>query len=258
GQLRRFSGLISIRHPQAGAGHVSYGRQEVGIERLAKLPHLTTLKTVGHFSGAVNFARAKGFHSLGALELYGHLRGQCAVLAGATLPRLASLDLHDCDLRNDDLAALCSAGFFANLRVLSLQNNQIGDRGVAALAKSPCAARLRILRLGDNLIAKQGLAALAKPGAFPNLTTLDLPASATWTAAPADVTRFLLSLQLPHLRHLSLAGWLIDDAGARAIAANPALARLNMLDLSHCQIGAKGAVALFGSPHLRRLVKLDL
>jgi uncharacterized protein (TIGR02996 family) len=258
GQLRRFSGRISLRHPRAGNGHVSYGRQEVGIERLAKLPHLHTLKTTGAFGGVTNLARAKGFPSLGALELSGGLRGEGATLARAALPKLASLDLRGCGLRNDDLGVMCESALFANLRILSLPSNQIGDRGVAALAKSPCASRLRILRLGDNPFGRQGLAALAKPGAFPRLTTLDLSSSDKRKASAEDVTRFLTSLNLPHLRHLSLEGWPVDNAGARAIAGNPAFGRLTMLDLDGCEIRPTGVAALFGSAHLRGLVKLDL
>lgn len=87
---------------------------------------------------------------------------------------------------------------------------------------------------------------------------LDLHSSVKRKASADDVTRFLTSLALTNLRHLSLQDWPVDDAGARAIAANPAFGRLTMLDLGYCRIGPAGARALFTSPHLRRLVLLNL
>ena len=100
-------------------------------------PVWATLKTAGDSSGR-EARRGQGVPlSLGRLKLEGSLRGQAEALAGAALPRLASLDLDGCGLRNADLAALVGADLFANLRVLSLRNNAIGDRGVTALAKSP-------------------------------------------------------------------------------------------------------------------------
>jgi hypothetical protein len=102
------------------------------------------------------------------------------------------------------------------------------------------------------------LAAIARPGAFPNLSTLDLESSLKRKASAEEVTRFLSELRLPRLRDIRLDQWPVGDAGAKALAANPTLANLTRLDLRQCQIGPAGAAALFASPHLQRLVELRL
>jgi hypothetical protein len=173
------------------------------------------------------------------------------------MPKLAVLALQGV-LRNDDIVTLSRSGLFANLRALSLQTNEIGDNGVLAIANGPCAAGLRVLRLGDNKFGEGGLAAIARPGAFPNLTTLDLNSSLKRKASAYDVTRFLATLEMPRLRHLDLRGWPVDDSGARAIATYPAFANLTCLNLGYCHIGPKGITALFDSPNLRHLMRLDL
>jgi hypothetical protein len=63
--------------------------------------------------------------------------------------------------------------------------------------------------------------ALARPGAFPELTTLDLHSSVKRKASADDVTRFLSAWELPRLQHLDLQGWPVNDAGAKALAGQP-------------------------------------
>jgi hypothetical protein len=147
---------------------------------------------------------------------------------------------------------------FANLRVLSLAGNAVGRLGMGAIAASPCEPKLRILSFRDNDFGPAGLSGLFKPGAFPNLTTLDLCQFRQPNASIYDVTNFLQTLHLPRLRHLDLHHWPVDDQGAEALAANPTFANLTRLNLAHCQIGPVGAQALFASPHLQRLIALDL
>jgi hypothetical protein len=250
GRLRWFEGEIW------GGGE----SERLGAAALARLPELQTLAT-GHTTTFRNALLARGrlFPSLGALRLRGDLRGDAAVaLAGAALPRLAVLDLDFCGLWNKDLVALTGSELFANLRVLRLPFNKISDKGAAALANGRVGANWRILDLGHNKIGDEGLATLAKPGAFPNLTTLDLHSSDQSKASVAGVADFLSALALPRLRHLDLQGLPVGNAGAKAIAANPAFAGLTILDLRDCKIGPAGSRALFASPHLRRLLSLDL
>jgi uncharacterized protein (TIGR02996 family) len=252
GRLRRLRVQLSVPLSPENAA--------VGVAGLAKLPGLHTLELSELTAeGLTALAAAAPFPALGGLSLRAGLRGEGAVALGrAVMPRLSSLGLVGCGLRNDDVIALARSGLFAGLRVLDLESNEIGDKGIAALAASPCAATLRILRLGDNNFGKRGLAALARPGAFPSLTTLDLRSARKRRASSAEVTAFLAGLNLPGLRHLDLRFWPVEDGGAKALAANPTFANLVGLDLSYCRIGAEGAAALFASNHLRRLVKLEL
>jgi uncharacterized protein (TIGR02996 family) len=229
------------------------------VAGLVRLPHLHTLEIHALApEGLTVLSKAGGAPALGGLSLFGtRLQGAGASALGrARMPRLLLLRLIDCDLRNDDLAAL--SRLFANLRVLDLKNNKIGARGVAAIAAGPCAAALRVLRLGDNRFGKQALRKIAKGAAFPRLTTLDLNSPPGRTASAEEVTRFLTELDLPRLRHLDLRGWPVDDRGAKALAHNPAFAGLTCLSLSSCRVGATGARALIASPHLQRLLMLDL
>jgi hypothetical protein len=50
----------------------------------------------------------------------------------------------------------------------------------------------------------------------------------------------------------------LGDAGAKALADNPAFAKLTRLDLSGCNIGDPGAKAIFASPHLQNLLELQM
>src|SRR5262249_18718116 len=75
---------------------------------------------------------------------------------------------------------------------------------------------------------------------------------------PVELAAFLAALPLTGLRHLNLNSWPLGDAGAKALAANPALAGLTRLHLDSCQIGDAGAKALLASPHLQNLVELQL
>jgi uncharacterized protein (TIGR02996 family) len=248
GRLRRFDGEFF------GGGDAEC----LGAAALARLPDLQSLDT-GYTTTFRNALLARGrlFPSLAALRLRG-VRGEAAVaLAGAVLLKVAVLHLDGGGLWNKDLIVLAGSALFANLRVLSLPFNKLSDKGVAALAESPGAATLRILDLGHNKFGDGGLAALARPGAFPNLTTLDLRSSEPPKASSGGVARFLGALELP-LRRLNLEGWPVDDAGAKALAANPCFSRLRVLDLRGCRIGPAGGAALFASPHLRRLLSLNL
>lgn len=245
-------GLSQLRHFE---GVLLDDRQEqvIGGDVLSRLPQLHTLES----PRPDWVANSGGFESLGALHLQRGERSMATALAASTFPKLACLTL-GCGMRNDDLAALCSADWFANLRVLSLARNEIGDKGIMTLTKNPSAAELRILRLGDNKFGKQGLTMLAKESTFPRLTTLDLASEYKRKVSADDVSRFLTALSLPRLRHLNLKGWPVGDAGVKALADNPACERLRVLDLRDCDVGAEGAAALFASAHLRRLVYLGL
>ena len=227
------------------------------VPGLGRLPDLHTLELQELPGPAVAHLAAGRFPALarliyaGALDLAG-----AQALAGGRFPELRILVARGDRMKNDGFQELLRGQWFDQLRALDLASHKIGDRGISALAAHPVARSLRILRLGDNAFGPKGLMAIAK--AFPALTTLDLGSSLKRKATPQDLARFLTALACPHLRHLNLAGWPLGDEGAKALAANAALANLTRLDLSRCAIGDEGAKALLASPHLQNLVELQL
>jgi Ran GTPase-activating protein (RanGAP) involved in mRNA processing and transport len=194
--------------------------------------------------------------ALARLYFGGPLKGTGAkALAKAKFPALVAFHHNRSAARNDDLKELLKGAWVERLRVLDLDSNQIGDAGVKALAAHPVARELRHLHLGDNSFGKGGLMAVAT--GFPALTVLDLGSSLKRKATEADAAAFATALNAP-VRHLNLHGWPLGDAGAQALAANPALAGLTRLNVDGCKIGDAGVKAILASPHLRNLVELRI
>jgi uncharacterized protein (TIGR02996 family) len=223
---------------------------------LARAPHLHTVHVWGQ--GVLAPLGAKPFRSLGRLHLHAATPTKADLngLIRAKLPNLAVLEVTNGGLRNDGLKALTAADWFAGLRVLELDCDDLGDQGIVALGKSAVAPHLRSLTVGTSKLRPKGFASLAVD--YPSLTTLDLSASHTTKMTPEEMAAFTEALSLPCLRHLRLQGWSVGDAGAVALANNPAVANLTRLALEYAEVGAKGIRAIVESPHLQRLVYLNL
>ena len=229
------------------------------VAGLGKLPHLHTLELPSLAGAAVAPLAAGKFPALARLVYGGpgdspHIKK----LAAADFPALAAFEASGRGLKSTAFARLLKANWFARLRLLDLSANALGDTSVEALAAHPVARALRVLRLSNNPLGAGARAALTRDGAFPELTTLDLSLDTDQKATPAELAAFVAALATPRLRHFNLSGWPLTDAGAKALAANPALAGLTRLSLRGCSIGDPGAKALFASRHLRDLVELDL
>jgi uncharacterized protein (TIGR02996 family) len=229
------------------------------ITGLGRLPELHTLELPEFAAAALPTLASGKFPALARLQYNGPLGASSAKqLAKARFPALAVFEAHRSNARTDALPELLAAGWFEKLRVLALRGFGIGEKGVAALVAHPVAKALRGLDLRYNRFGAVGLAALAAPGAFPALTALNLNYAHDRDVAPADLVGPLSVLGTRTLRTLDLSNWSLGAAGARALAANPALAGLTHLTLEYCQIDASGAEALFTSPHLQNLVELEL
>jgi uncharacterized protein (TIGR02996 family) len=115
----------------------------------------------------------------------------------------------------------------SNIHSLAIEYTPIGVEGAKLLAACPTLVQLRALDLRYDYLRDDAIEALCAS----SFTQLE-------------------SLKLQRNR--------IGSQGARALAANPALARMTTLDLRENQIGPEGAQALAGSANLARLESLYL
>jgi uncharacterized protein (TIGR02996 family) len=152
--------------------------------------------------------------------------GAIAVAKAATLPRLESLGLPDNDIGPDGAAALAASPFLAGLRELDLAGNEINEAGVRSLAHGPAMQRLIRLRLADNPL-RDGAIVLAASDVFARMAAND--------------------------SQLDLHRCGIEAAGAVALAASPAFARIEHLNLDENYLGDAGAASLAKCGNLRTL-----
>ena len=95
-----------------------------------------------------------------------------ALLARAALPNLRALHLARTRPGIEGVAALCAAGFYRELRVLSLGGNNLGPEAALDLAGAP--GKLLALDLADNRPGDTGALALAQSAPLAGLQHLNL------------------------------------------------------------------------------------
>ncbi len=211
-------------------------------------------------AGAQALARSHHLANLRRLDLSWNeslgSRGAQALAASLHLTGLADLRLRRTSLGIVGAAALASSPNLDGLTDLDLGDNALGTAEVEALASSPSLAGLARLDLGDNGLTDAAALALAASPRLARLTTLVLGGNDFSDSAVRVLARSPLARGLTRL---GLAGsGEMTDAGARALAASPALAGMVWLDLSQSQVGDGGARALAESSHLGRLASLVL
>jgi uncharacterized protein (TIGR02996 family) len=229
---------------------------EAVVTALAKLPQLESLELESSSTEARALGSPRGFPALARLDLRLSSRTAATLLARGPYPRLTELALRS--ITSSEFAALRKAPWFPQLRVLSFHGGDLSDAAVVALARSPAAANLRILRFVGLGFGPEALAALGTGARFPNLTALELTRGSGRRPKGTDMGRFVKALKIPRLRHLHIDGWPLFAAGARALAANPALTNLTRLTLRRTHLGDPSLAALVRSPHLQQLITLDL
>lgn len=134
--------------------------------------------------------------SLAVLVLSGNPVGGTGALELATSPvmeRLERLDLQDCGLGAEAVAALAAAPA-PRLRHLDLSFNALGDRAAVALAAAPGLLALRILNLRANSFGRSGVEALSgSPFRVLGLPGEDAPAPPASAALPPGLRCLLVA-----------------------------------------------------------------
>jgi hypothetical protein len=189
-------------------------------------------------------------------QLNQKLRGLKEEGWGAFLPllhgneTLISLELGDNALGDHVVAALAKAfidgGVLAQLALLSLSSNQIGDAGAASLAaafRSGSLAHLKTLLLNDNQIGNAGAASLAEAfakGGLGKLGTLVLGSNEIGDGGVSSLAMAFTGGALAQLQRIYLGHNRFGKDGASALAdalARGALAQLKHLYLYYNAIG---------------------
>jgi uncharacterized protein (TIGR02996 family) len=136
-----------------------------------------------------------------------------AVLAAGGLPALRALHLLRAWPQEAGVEALAGAKFFSELRSLSLGGNNLGPATAFALADAPT-ANLRVLDLRENPIGDRGAAALAAAPGLANLLQLDLAEARIGDAGAAALAA---SEHLGRLLYLNLFGNAISEPVAERL-----------------------------------------
>jgi Ran GTPase-activating protein (RanGAP) involved in mRNA processing and transport len=198
-------------------------------------------------------------------------------LVGGLVTRLcdtnipSALSLQECSLGDDGAEQIIASALISNpdgINTLSLRHNHITAAGARAIFAHlrTAADRLSELVLDYNPIGDAGvqpLPALLKDSSNGQLESLSLRYCGITSAGCRSISSALTKAQVKGadrgVRHLSLAGNAIGDAGAKAIAAALKLnVSLEELDLTGCSIGAEAcsaiADALLSNTNLKHLV----
>jgi len=240
--------LIGFIHDDEGEGGL----------HLADMPHLHTLCLWG--VGRHDVLGGREFPRLRRLLVHAsNLDGEYGrALAEVRAPGLLELWLRNSRVNKGDVSALAATALFDRLRALTFDSTALNAEGLKAIAASPSGPRLKALRIRFGGFQSLSKSALSRPGAFPELTTLELNHPYPTRVKEKDMAAFLARLATPKLRHLTLDGCEVDDHCASALAANPALSGLTRLEIRWGPLGPAGANKLFRSANLRHLLCLSL
>jgi uncharacterized protein (TIGR02996 family) len=232
--------------------------------RLEPFPRLHTLNLTQESFPVTSwqtFARSKTFPALTRLDLSraNLSEGRAAVLFAAPWLRLAYLDLDTCAIWNDGAAALANAPWIGSLRYLLLGTNGLDPSGAAAIAGCRKLTRLMHLDLSNNTLGIRGLRALAGNPALRGLISLKLADDTDGNPrlTPGNFHEFLTKLNMPSLRHLSLADQPVGPKAARLLTSEK-FRNLTRLNLSRCQLSNAAVSALLTAPALQNMIELNL
>jgi hypothetical protein len=160
-----------------------------------------------------------------------------------------------CPMRAAGARAIAAGRELVGLVTLDLGSSKLDDDAVVALAAAPHLQTIARLDLTRNPFGRRGLRAVLAPGAFPLLRELALDLD---DLSGGGLALLLASELAARLDNLELAGALLTDRDATAIANAPALAGVTRLSLAVNRLGPAAAKALATSRTLTRLVRLEL
>lgn len=195
-----------------------------GVRALLSSPHARTIQVMclgwpsradGHLAEDMSQDLPEDIDlpDLRELDLSGWSLDSACVrrLARARLPRLRSLSLQSARLPEKAFATLVASPMFARLERLDLTDCDLGDDDVAALGDSPS---LRELRLGSQLDARLTGAGLASVGRHRSLNVLDLSATYHLGEREALARRLVAA---PGLERLTTIAVPVEDAASRTL-----------------------------------------
>jgi uncharacterized protein (TIGR02996 family) len=160
------------------------------------------------------------------------------------------------EVRDDCAPALRALGHrpeAAGIRTLKVRYG-MADEIVSALVDSPHWTGLRELNLSDTVISSTAAGELFRAKHLRTLKRLHVLGN-DW---PVETFRAFAAGGFDQLISLRFYRSGLDDDGAEALAACPALARLRKLDVDHNALTGRGVTALLCSPHLKRVAFLGL
>jgi uncharacterized protein (TIGR02996 family) len=264
-EARRFLARAGELFRQTPLRHVRLLDVGGSLTAVADHPHLARLAELtiyGNHIGeplARHLARSPHLAGLRALRLGRNRVGNRGAEALADSPYLGALevlDLSENEVGERGAGALAASDRLPRLRDLDLTHNDIGPHGAVGLLTSARLANLEALRLGENQAGGERFLALPPRGDRGScLKQLDL--SGNGLSAPA-VEGLIDRGYLSAAERLTLNRNPLGDAGAKALAATPAVRALRVLELQGCRIEDRGVQALAGSLFLSGLTELEL
>lgn len=144
------------------------------------------------------------------------------------LSTVTSLDLRDCEVREQGASGFSQSAHLSRLVALDLGYTRLGSEGFLDLLESPRLPALRTLLVDSNGISADGVKALAESPDLPRLECLDLSRN------PIEDKGVIALAKSPHhacLRELRLASCGIRNRSGIALATSTTLANITLLDL---------------------------
>jgi uncharacterized protein (TIGR02996 family) len=242
-----------LASPHLGQLHhlaLGYSRSDGRLQGLLDHPSLASLRSLLKFDRAVDTRDLDGLrtascaHTLEVLQVSGYQGEESlSALAGSAMAKLRSLSLLRNQLTPPSAHALATASWQANLEVLDLSDNDLGDGATSLLAVPR--PRVEMLLLSHCRLHPEHLRELTWHPA-PALRSLRLSGNHFGPHA----AEILASWDgVPVLEELDLGDTALGDRGAEILAGWPGLANLRLVVLSDNGISAQGIQALIDSPH---------